>query len=246
MNRAANLRAALLALAAITGTGISARADQPGPEAGAGMFSPPAGPMILMRELRRSLSDGNEVVTRRRYEIRFVTEAGGFRVDGRLVSAEAEVPPKLQMLAALERARGDEGLFPIHLTARGMIVEQQAEASVGTPQTRKLAESMIARAPLPTGERSGALGFVSALLAHPEVAGGHWPAELFHPMTGTCADTNSYPMPGGGTGTVTVTIDAHGDGPGGLLQSFERTVVTESGGAPQQSRERWTLAPPAK
>jgi hypothetical protein len=246
MNKAANLRAALLAFAAITSAATAARADQPGPEAGTGMFSPPAGAMILMRELCRWLSDGNQVVTRRRYEVRFTAEPGGYRVDGRLVSAEADVPPRLEMLAALERARSDEGLFPIHLTARGMIVEQQAEGSVSTPQTRKLAESMIARAPLPTGERSGARGFVSALLAHPEVAGGHWPTELFHPMTGTRTELSSYPLPGGSIGKVTVTIDAHGDGSGGLLQSFARTVVTESGGAPQQSRERWTLDAPPK
>ena len=246
MSRGTLLRAVLLALAACASVGTSARADQPGPEAGAGMFSPPATPMILMRELCRSLSDGNQVITRRRYEVRFIAEPGGFRVDGRLVSAEADVPPKLQMLAALERARRDEGLVPIHLTGRGMIMEQQTQASAGTPQTRKLAESMIDRAPLPTGVRSGARGFVSALLAHPEVAGGHWPAELFHPMTGTRTDLNSYTLPGGSLGKVTVTIDAHGDGPGGLLQSFERTIVTEAGGAPQQSRERWTLAAPAK
>ena len=66
--------------------GQSARADQPGPQAGAGMFNPPPSPMLLTRELRRSLSDGKEVISRRSYAVRFTPEAGGgYRVDGRLV-----------------------------------------------------------------------------------------------------------------------------------------------------------------
>jgi folate-dependent tRNA-U54 methylase TrmFO/GidA len=34
--------------------------------------------------------------------------------------------------------------------------------------------------------------FVAALLAHPEMASGHWPAELFHPMTGSRREVRNY------------------------------------------------------
>lgn len=244
MRASARLWAVLLALAAVA-CGV-ARADQLGPEPGRGMFDPPASPMILTRELRRSLSDGKEIVTRRSYEIHFVTEPGGYRVDGRLLSVDVSVPPRLQALGELERIRSDEGLFPMHVTSRGMIVDQQVQATMGAPQTRHLAESMIARSPLPSNERSGALGFIAAILAHPEIAGGHWPAELFHPLTGTRSDANTYTLPDGGAGRMTITIDAKGDGPGGTLQFFERTIVTEAGSTPQISHESWTLVPAAK
>ena len=115
------LRAAALALALGCLPHAPASADQLGPEPGAGMFNPPPGPMILTRELRRSLSDGKAIITRRSYEIRFAPERGGFRVDGRLVDVDVDVPPRLAPLALLERLRGDDGLFPIHLTTRGLI-----------------------------------------------------------------------------------------------------------------------------
>lgn len=237
-------RAAALALAAATLTPGPARADQLGPEPGAGMFSPPSGAMILTRELRRSLSDGKAIITRRSYEIRIVPERGGFRVDGHLVSVDVDVPPRLMALALLERLRSDDGLFPIHLTTRGLIAEQQGAANIGNPQTRQLAESMIAKAPLPAGQRGDARSFITTLLAHPEIAGGHWPAELFHPMTGTRSDMRDYAMADGAPAHIRVSITAHGDGPGGLLQSFERVILTTaSHSPPQESHERWTLSP---
>ena len=245
--RRRGLMAALLAvLLAITPwlPGQIARADQQGPEAGAGMFSPPSVPMLLTRELHHGLSDGNEIISRRTYEVRFVPEVGGFRVDGRLVSVDVVVPPHLEALAALERARSDDGLFPLHLTVRGLIAEQRAVALPGAPQTRTLIESMIARSSLPPGQRGSAKGFVDTLLAHPEMAGGHWPPELFHPMTGTRRDVRAYALADGSPATTTVAVDVRGDGPGGLLQSFDRTIVTEAGASAQKSREIWTLVAP--
>ena len=222
--------------------GQSARADQPGPQAGAGMFNPPPSPMLLTRELRRSLSDGKEVISRRSYAVRFTPEAGGgYRVDGRLVAVDVEVPSHLEALAAVERARGDEGLFPIHLTARGLITEQQTVAVRGTPQTRNLVDTMIAKSPLPPGQRGSVKGFVATLLAHPELAGGHWPAELFHPMTGSRREVRDYALADGSPAATTVLIDVQGDGPGGLLQHCHRTIVTEAGGTAQRSEEIWTL-----
>ncbi len=231
---------AVLALLLCLG-GQAAVADQAGPDVGAGMFSPPGGPMLLTRELHRSLSDGKQVVSRRSYEVRFVPEAGGFRVDGRLVAVEVEVPPHLEALATLERARGDEGLFPMHLTARGLIAEQRSVAVPGTPQTRNLVAAMIAKSPLPAGQRGSVKGFVATLLAHPEMAGGHWPLELFHPMTGTRREVRDYALADGSPATTTVDMDAAGDGPGGLLQHCHRSIVTQAGGVVQRSDEFWTL-----
>ena len=236
----------LFALALLVGApGQGVRAEQQGPAAGSGMFSPPQVPMLLTRELRRWLSDGKQVVSRRSYEVRFVPEAAGYRVDGRLVAVDVEVPPHLEALASLERARSDEGLFPLHLTTRGLIAEQRAAAVNTGSQTRSLVDTMIAKSPLPSALRGSIKGFVAALLAHPEMASGHWPAELFHPMTGSRREVRNYALADGSPATTTVSIEAQGDGPGGLLQKCHRVVVTEAGGSMQRSEENWTLRPRA-
>ena len=50
-------------------------------------------------------------------------------------------------------------------------------------------------------------------------------------------------LPDGRSGKITVTVEAKTCNEGGLLQTFERTIITETDGNQRLSREIWTLTP---
>ncbi|MBW8784430.1 MAG: hypothetical protein JF593_07295 [Novosphingobium sp.] len=207
-------------------------------------FTPPSGPLTLVRELHRGLGDGHEIVTRRAYAVQIVPDGDGFRVDGELVDSAVEAPAILHALAELERTRSDAGLFPLHLDRAGMIVASGSPTDAGAiRQAFALSEHKIAAAPLAPAERSEAAAFIARLRTRSGAAiGGEWPADLFHPATGQHTDTRRLAVADGVSGSVTVTIDARDRPSGDLLASVERTVVTELDGTRRTSRELWTLA----
>ena len=107
--------AAVMALAAFS-------TPAPASEQRSAPFNPPMSPLLLTRSLHRPLPDGKAVVTRRSYEVRISRNAGGFIVEGRLIDCQVEAPPSLAAIAEIERRRPDNGLFPIMLDHRGMIL----------------------------------------------------------------------------------------------------------------------------
>ena len=234
------LGAALVALTAAPTMPVRAAAA-PGQSAPA-VFNPPAGSVLLTRELRKTLSDGKVIVSRRRYAIRFHPNATGYRVDGELVSADVEAPPELAQLADVERTRTDEGLFPLALDRDGLILEQQgADDPAAAARTMAAAREFLAKAQMTDAERAAALAMVAKLQTQARSAGGNWPADLFRPASGEHQESRELPLPDGSTGKVTVTITAS-DAAGGLLDRMQRRVVTELGGSARLSTETWTLA----
>ncbi len=85
-------------------------------------FAPPSDPIMLTRTVWRSLYDGKEIVSRRRYAIQFVPHGDGFAVTGTLVESTIDAPPALAALAEMERRRADATLFPMRLDANGQMV----------------------------------------------------------------------------------------------------------------------------
>lgn len=214
----------------------------PGPATG---FVAPDAPLILTRELRRELNHGKELVSRRSYRIRFVRDGLGYRVEGQLVGAEVDAPPELAMLAALERSRRDDGLFPMRLGADGMIVEQNG---VNDPESfakaRALVAGALSRAPMEEGEKAAAGAMVGTIGA--QVAsggGGNWPVDLFRPAEDLRSNSRPLALPGGRSGLVTVTTSSKRAG-NGMLAEFHRRVVTELDGSRRESLETWTLEMP--
>ncbi len=206
-------------------------------------FVAPSHPQVLTRELRRALADGKEVISRRSYEIRFLPEANGWRVDGLLVSSEVDAPPELAMLAKLEKARKDEGLFPLHLDNSGMIIDQHGAADPGTSgEARSLVAGAVERLSIAQGDKVVAKDMVSRISTQSRAVGGNWPSDLFHPVAKRRSDVQTMPLPGGKLGKTTVTVIAHGTD-SGLLGQFERRVVTEIEGSTRTSQEIWRLQP---
>jgi hypothetical protein len=206
-------------------------------------FHPPEAQVLLTRELRKALPDGEQIVSRRRYYIRFVPQGAGYGVEGDLVGAEVEAPPELARLAEVERTRSDEGLFPLMLDNAGMIVAQSGDNDPAA-EARTMAEAkayLAQQTELSEADRAAALAMVAKLQAQARASGGNWPADLFRPADGERRESRELPLPDGSAGKVTVTINAS-DTPDGLLANFQRQIVTELEGTSRLSTETWTLA----
>ncbi len=205
-------------------------------------FQPPREPMVLTRTLHRALPGGAEVKTRRSYEVRFVSDGDGYRIDGELLETLVDAPPALQALAALEKRRPDDSMFPMRLDARGLLkpAESPVTSSATSQQAVDLALRHIDRLNLPAGQAKEARTFVNQIRNRT----GHtpWPDDLFNPAPGQRRQVQTIPLPNGGQGQVSIEIEAHADAPTGLLASFARTVTTELGGDSRITREIWTLS----
>lgn len=204
-------------------------------------FEPPSEAMVLTRTLRRPLPGGAEVLTRRSYEIHFIPEAGGYRIDGMLVGVEVDAPPSLQALASLERKRPDAGMFPMRLDARG-ILQPQGEAAQAE-EVRQAGLSVgrdVDRLGLGRFDRTQAKAFARAF--EKRSVRTAWPEDLFNPAPGQREETQTVPLPNGARGTVRVSIDASARGGSGLLDSLVRRVTTDLEGSGRVTEETWTLA----
>ena len=205
-------------------------------------FRAPTGPLVLTREVRRALADGQELVVRRRYLVHFAPAADGWTVIGDLAGVEVEAPADLAEMAQVERARPDAGLFPLQLDRAGLIVARpDPAATVDAARSRAAISAYLARTDLSETERAQASAMAARLQSQGQAAGNAWPADLFRPLPGARSEQRDIVLPDGRTGRVVVRIEA-ADGVGGLLSHMERQTVTELDGTRRLSLERWTLA----
>ncbi|MBU6268463.1 MAG: hypothetical protein KGN34_13040 [Sphingomonadales bacterium] len=207
--------------------------------AGRAGFEAPVGEHFLTRVVRLQLSDGAMLVATRRYAIEFVAEPGGYRVNGRQIDVEIDAPARLGALAAIERSRRDDAMFPMHLDSHGQIVAFGSgygwnELSQ-TQSALQTVEHTITRSPIAQDERLQALQ--SARMIAERIT--HWPRELFRPQGGTTTETRNFTLPDGGSGVVTIAMIA--DTRGSTLSSLERVVTTRSGGETRINAEEWRL-----
>lgn len=207
------------------------------------IFSAPDGSLVLTRELHRDLSRGKQLVTRRNYRITFVREGDGWRVDGELIDCQVDAPPELDALAQLEKARPDSGLFPLYLDQSGKIVEQHGSHGDASSvmQARTVVNRTVAGIAMEPQERSIASAMVQRISTQGQSSGGKWPEDLFRPASGHRSEVRNMALPDGSEGRITVTIDAAGSSDG-ILDHFERNIVTELSGTRRESREVFRLS----
>lgn len=205
-------------------------------------FAPSAEQLVLSRTVIRELSDGKQIKVTRRYAVQFAPVEQGFRLDGRLVDVNVEVPPLLKSLGEIERRREDVAMFPVLVDTNGSIL-----AGSGTGTTDRLARDQMTSQALSVMQRSGMppqnleLGtrFVAqAMQAHP---GSPWPVDLFQVGPGEHRQSRVVPLAGGKEGRIEVVTRVGALLPCGLPQSVERTVVTMLAGTKRVSREVWSF-----
>jgi hypothetical protein len=217
---------------------FSATVTEPG--ALSARFTPPGTPLVLTRTVWRSLHDGKEIVSKRRYAVRISPHGSGYEVEGELIDSSVEAPPQLAMLAELERARPDGALFPTYLDANGRI---EGNPSASDPAIRQ--EGMDEARRLVGGSTMAGPAKVQAgsLMDQIMHIGGAapWPADLFHPIRPEQREQHRLTLSDGSEGGISVALVAHGQLQGGLPRSVERTVVTELEGTRKVSREEWTI-----
>lgn len=233
----AAVHAALLAGApALAVPAAASPADSPA-------FAPPRdSPLLLSRTVVRELPGGAAIVATRRYRITFHPVAGGWRVEGTLVGSEIDAPPALAAIAALERARPDDGLFPIRLDRSGRIVAYPASRSLGR---EAVAGAVGAAERLASSNNTASVpGFLAGIGAAAASPGGgqtHWPEALFLPHGISGTTEQAFALPDGSQGTVQVALDSV-PAPGlATMGKARRTVVTLAGGTRRVAREEWTL-----
>lgn len=207
-------------------------------------FAPPVDrPLVLSRKVVRELSDGKAIVATRRYRITFHPVADGWDVAGALIASEIDVPPSLAAIAAIERDRPDDGLFPIHLDRSGRIVavEPVAPSNAETTAVKRALElTATARAPAPP---DGFLQQVAAMAANPGGGVTPWPEMLFVPSGLSGVSEQTIELADGSTGSVRVTLESEAARTFATMGRARRTVVTTVAGTRRVAREEWSLDP---
>lgn len=207
-------------------------------------FVPPGSTLLLTRTLHSPLADGREIVSRRTYEVTITADGAGWRVDGRLVDSSVSAPRQLAFLAELERNRTDDGMFPIRLDSRGMILAG-GEALSGEAREKAAAAAVesVKDKPAEAPDRQVAVGLFEQLRRQPVMTA--WPSDLFHPAPGRRTDTRVISLPDGTRGEVTIEVEAR---PAKVapaapaVSSLHRVITTRMGASARTLREEWTLA----
>lgn len=239
---AADRRGALRMAAAFALAPMLLRAG-PGAARSSSPVALPPGPMVLTRRLHRELSDGATILLQRRWTIRFLPTAPGYKVEGHQLDASVEAPPSLAALAKIEQARVADDRFPLQLDATGMIVgASRASDSSALDKAAKAALDMVRRARLSDARRQDATRMLAAIQHSTNGMLGQMPADFFVPGNDRWEEERSLALPGGLRGTVRVRFSASCVAGSALLASSHRAIETAIGQSVRHASEDWSLA----
>ena len=235
----------LAGVAAILPTAAAFPESATNQEAQVYQFSPPDVPLILTRTVWRSLVDGKEIISRKRYAVRIIADGDGFKVTGALFESTVEAPPPLAALAEMERRRSDPALLPIRLDPDGRILAAPGgfDPAARQPGTR-VAQRLVRSSNIAGADKDQADSLIDQIAKAGGIA--QWPSDLFNPSRQSQHEQRRMALPGGNEGEIDVSITVHGQRQGGQWQgglpaTVERTVVTELDGTRKVSREQWTF-----
>lgn len=202
----------------------------------------PANWMTLCRIIERELGDGRMLMVKRDWRVAFARDGIGAQISGQQIAVDVDAPEKLASLAAIERSRSTEGMFPITLSAEGLIQSagrytesDDIEAAV------KEAEAILEQRGFGRDEAARRMRYIAQLQHASGSLLDQLPPDLFFPRNQSVTTVRPVELPGGAEGAFEMTYTAK-TAPGvPWLESSERKVITRVGNDERLSREIWML-----
>ena len=201
----------------------------------------PSGPFRLQRELERGLKGGQAVCVIREWDGRFLQDRNGLKAIGEQVSCVVSAPAVLEPIAEIERNRQDAGPFPAQIDRQGRIIKAgRAGGGADAAAAVAAAISILEQTGRSPGELEDAKRYLNRLARSADTVFADPPPDLFFPRPGRATDRRALALPDALTGEVRVTLEATARADG-LLDRFERRIVTRIGDDVRPSHEIWTL-----
>lgn len=200
----------------------------------------PTRAFILRRELERGLARGASLLVTREWRGRFEREQGQTTALGEQISCTVDAPAVLEPIAAIERDRIAPGPFPARLDRQGRMRDAGEAPATDRSAAVQAAMAVLAQQGTSEEELREARADLDRLAEASGAIIGEPPPDLFFPLPGKASERRELALPGGQSGEVTVELSASA-GPGGLLEHFERTIMTRIGDDTRKSRESWSL-----
>ncbi len=206
-------------------------------------ISPPGAPMLFRRRLMREMAGGHAIIAERGFEVRFLAQGGGYRVEGAQISSTIEAPPVLARIAELERARIETGLFPLMLGVDGMIrAGPEAQPLAELDEAVDLALAQIRQAIPEAPEQREASAFILRLQQAAGSIGTQMPRDLFVPPADAAPLIRAIDLPGGDSGQIEINFRGRISAASGLMVEAERIITTTVGETRRSTVENWSLA----
>ena len=202
----------------------------------------PEGTYALCRTLERSLRGGEVLTVERCWEIRFTAAGTGTAVDGTQSGVRVQAPPALAPLAAVEEQRVEDGIFPVTVSADGLLSPNSgARAAPALADAGRAALDVIATIEADPEAADMMGSFVRQVSAAASQYLGQVPRDLFYPAIRSDRQEIALDLPGGAKGSVVIEQTATTTGADGLLAEARRSIVTRTGETERSSVETWVL-----
>ncbi|MEP5937707.1 MAG: hypothetical protein ABJ239_05225 [Erythrobacter sp.] len=204
----------------------------------------PKGDWTLSRSIERQLGDGNFVIVNRRWNVQFVAEGTGSHVVGRQTDVSVTAPERLQQLAKLEEDRATNDMFPIELTALGLIHSagplNQAEA---IDKAALMAIAILDKSGAGAASKGAARQFLAQLQSSASPVLETLPPDLFRPSGEKTETVRAVKLPDGSNGEFRLEYWGQSQASSPWLDQAQRIITTRIGDSSRLSRETWMLKP---
>ena len=202
----------------------------------------PSVPMRLSRTIRRELRDGAVLAIEREWKVQFSPQGRGIVVSGSQIHVSVDAPQKLAPLAAIEKGRSTDDMWPILLAEDGKIVAAgQYIQEHDVASAVREAEAMVARRERSAEVRARDLQYLSDLQRAGSSLLEQMPPDLFFPKESEQSLVRTVALPEGGKGEFAIKWIAQTAKGAGWLAFAKRHITTRVGRSSRSSSDTWRM-----